>query len=260
MPTLPEPDYYHILGVRRQASPADIRQAYHRLAAHFHPDLHPDNAEAEAYLRSLNQAYTVLKDPEQRALYDRWGAWGPPVWRPPDTAAAQKWVVAVVDHLLAAREQIEAHKPQPGQDLRYTLRLSPQACIQGCEARLEVPNLRWCPQCLGSRTTGGKPPSPCRQCHGAGEVRGPGWLLPTMSRCEACQGEGVILTDPCQRCGGTGALEVVRHLTIDVPKGARDGSRLRIRGEGQPGRRGGPPGDLYVYICRTNVSTLSSST
>jgi molecular chaperone DnaJ len=255
MPTLGEPDYYHILGVRREASPEEIKQAYHRLATHFHPDLHPDSAEAEACLRSLNQAYTVLKDPAQRARYDRWGAWGPPIWRPPGTSATREWVAAVVDHLLAAREHIEAHKPQQGQDLRYTLSISPQACVQGCEARLNVPNVRWCPQCLGSRMTGGKSPFSCPQCRGACEIRRPGWLLPTLRRCDVCQGEGVIVTDPCQRCTGKGSIQVMRTLTIDVPAGVRDGSRLRIQGEGQPGRRGGAPGDLYVYIRRTGNPT-----
>ena len=134
MPTLGEPDYYHILGVRREASPEEIKQAYHRLATRFHPDLHPDNAEAEAYLRSLNQAYTVLKDPERRARYDRWGAWGPPIWHPPGTSTTREWMTAVVGHLLVAREHLEAHKPQRGQDLRYTLSISPQACAQGCES------------------------------------------------------------------------------------------------------------------------------
>ena len=259
MPTLGEPDYYHILGVGRQASPEEIKQAYHRLATHFHPDLHPDNAEAEACLRSLNQAYAVLKDPQQRMCYDRWGAWGPPIWRPPGTGEVRAWMAAVVDHLLAAREQIEAHKPQRGQDLRYTLSLSPQACVQGCETRLDVANVRWCPQCLGSRMTGGKPPFPCPQCRGACEVRRPGWLLSTLSRCEVCHGEGVVVTDPCQHCTGTGAIPVMRRLTIDVPAGVRYGSRLRIQGEGQPGRRGGRPGDLYVYIRQTSEPIQSPS-
>ncbi|MDQ3830517.1 MAG: molecular chaperone DnaJ, partial [Candidatus Tectomicrobia bacterium] len=134
--------------------------------------------------------------------------------------------------------------------LRYTLSISPQACRQGCETRLNVPNVRWCPQCLGSGAAGGKAPSPCPQCRGACEVRRPGWLLSTIRRCEACQGEGAIVTDPCQRCAGEGLIQVMRTLTIDVPAGVRDGSRLRIQGEGQPGRSGGPPGDLYIYIRR----------
>jgi molecular chaperone DnaJ len=248
MPTLGEPDYYHILGVERKASLEEIKQAYHRLATHFHPDLHPDNAEAEACLRSLNQAYAILRDPEQRARYDRWGAWGPPIWRSPSTSTARDWMAAVAHQVLAAREQLEAHQPQPGHDLRYTLSISPHACAQGCEARLNIAHLRWCPQCLGSRMTGGKPPSSCPQCRGACEVRRPGWLLSTIQRCDVCQGEGVIVTDPCQRCSGRGSIQVMHTLTIDVPAGVRDGSRLRIQGEGQPGRRGGPPGDLYVYI------------
>ena len=251
MPTLGEPDYYHILDVRREASPEEIKQAYHRLATRFHPDLHPNDAEAEARLRSLNQAYTVLKDPEQRAHYDRWGAWGPPIWRPPSTGAAREWMAAVVNHVLIAHEYLEAHKPQRGQDLRYTLSISPQACMQGCEAHLNVPHRRWCPQCLGSGVAEGKAPFPCPQCRGACEVRRPGWLLSTMRRCDVCQGAGVIVTDPCQRCAGEGLIQVMRTLTIDVPAGVRDGSRLRIQGEGQPGRGGGPPGDLYVDIRRT---------
>jgi molecular chaperone DnaJ len=259
MPPRREPDYYQVLGVGREARPEAIKEAYHRLATHFHPDLHPDNAEAEAYLRSLNQAYAVLKDPEQRARYDRWGAWGPPIWHSPGTSAARHWMVAAVDHLLVAYEQIEAHKPQPGRDLRYTLCLSAVACAHGCEACLDVPNVRWCPQCLGSRMTAGKLPLPCPQCRGAGEVRRPGWLLSTLSGCEVCQGQGLIVADPCQRCTGTGAISVMRRLIIDVPAGVCDGSRLRIQGEGQPGRQGGPPGDLYVYIRHTSASVPPSS-
>ena len=163
-------------------------------------------------------------------------------------------MAAVVDHLLAAHEQIEAHKPQRGQDLRYTLSLSPQACVQGCETHLDVANVRWCPQCLGSRMTGGKPPFPCPQCRGAGEVRRPGWLLSTLSRCEVCQGEGVVVTDPCQRCTGTGAISVMRRLTIDVPAGVRDGSRLRIQGEGQPGRQGGRQATcMCTFVIRASL-------
>jgi molecular chaperone DnaJ len=258
MPSLREPDYYHILGVSREASPEDIKQAYHRLATRFHPDLHPDDAEAEACLRSLNQAYAILKDPEQRARYDRWGAWGPPIWHPPGTSAARQWMVAVVDHLLTAHEHLEAHKPQRGQDLRYTLPITPHDCVQGCEARLNVPQRRWCPQCLGGRVTGGKPPFPCPQCRGARNVRRPGWMLSMIRRCEVCQGEGIVVTDPCQRCKGQGEIKIMRTLTIDVPAGVREGSRLRVQGEGEPGRWGGLPGDLYVYV-RLISSTHSPS-
>jgi molecular chaperone DnaJ len=248
MPTPGGPDYYHILGVSRDASLDELKQTYHRLATRFHPDLHPDDPDAEACLRSLNQAYAILKDPERRAQYDRWGAWGPPIWRRPDTAAARAWMAAVVDHLLSAREHLEAQKPQRGQDLRYTLRITPQDSAKGCEARINVPNIRWCPQCAGSRTAGGKPPFPCPQCRGAREIRRPGWLLATVRPCEVCQGEGVVITDPCQRCTGHGSIQVTRTLTIDVPAGVQGGARLRLRGEGGPGRWGGAPGDLYVYI------------
>jgi molecular chaperone DnaJ len=222
--------------------------------------LHPDDVEAGAYLRSLNQAYSVLRDPEQRARYDRWGAWGPPIWHPPNTSGVREWMAAVANHVLVAREQLAAHKPARGQDLRYTLSISPQACVKGCEARLHVPHVRWCPQCWGSRMTGGKPPFPCPQCRGTGEVQRPGWLLSTMRRCEVCRGEGVVVTDPCQRCAGKGSVRVMRTLTIDVPAGVRDGSRLRIQGEGHPGRWGGQPGDLYVYIrCAANPARPTSA-
>jgi molecular chaperone DnaJ len=253
------PDYYHILGVSRDASLDQIKQAYHRLAARFHPDLHPDDPDAEACLRSLNQAYALLRDPERRARYDRWGAWGPPIWRPPDTATPRAWIAAVADHLLTAREHLEAQKPQRGQDLRYTLGITLQDSVRGCEARIKVPKMRWCPQCAGGRMAGGKPPFPCPQCRGAREIRRPGWLLATMRPCDVCQGEGAVITDPCRRCSGKGLIQVIRLLTIDVPAGIRDGGRLRLRGEGGPGRWGGEPGDLYIYIRLAHHATPSPS-
>jgi molecular chaperone DnaJ len=248
MPTQGEPDYYQILGVRRDASLEEIKQAYHRWAAHFHPDLHPDDPDAEGSLRGLNQAYAILRDPEQRARYDRWGAWGPPAWRSPGCAAPRAWMAAVMHHLLTAQECLEAHKPERGQDLRYILTITPQDSMKGCEACLKVLNRRWCPECSGSRMMGGKPPFPCPQCQGAREIRRPGWLLPTIRVCDMCQGEGVVISHPCRRCSGGGAIPVRRALIIDVPAGVRDGSRLRIQAEGRPGRWGGAPGDLYVYI------------
>jgi molecular chaperone DnaJ len=243
-----EPDYYHILGVGRDASLAELKQAYHRLAAQFHPDLHPDDPDAEALLRSLNQAYTTLRDPKQRARYDRWGVGGPPVWYPPATTTPRVWLAAAVNHLLKAHDQLGVHKPQRGQDLRYTLSLTPAEGRRGCEAHLTVPGVRWCPHCAGSGTAGGKPAYPCPQCRGAKEVTGPGWLLTGLRVCDVCQGEGIVTTDPCRACAGGGVIHQLRSLTIDVPKGVRDGSRLRIRGEGGPGRRGGGPGDLFVDI------------
>jgi molecular chaperone DnaJ len=247
MPAMREPDYYHILGVSRDASPEAVKQAYHRLAAQFHPDLHPEDPDAEARLRSLNQAYAILRDPEQRRRYDRWGPWGPPIWSPPRTSATHEWIAAVVKHLLRAHAQLEAHKPQPGPNLRYTLTLSPNDGLRGIEVRIGVPNVRWCPHCLGSRMSGGKPPFPCPQCRGTGEVSRLGGASATRV-CDVCQGEGLVVTDPCRRCAGQGAIRVMRTLTIAVPAGVREGIRLRIRGEGGPGRWGGAPGDLLVDI------------
>jgi molecular chaperone DnaJ len=143
---------------------------------------------------------------------------------------------------------LDAHKPQRGQDLRYTLRITPQDGRQGTEVRLQVPTSQWCPQCLGSCMTGGKPPLRCPQCQGTREIVRPGWLLPGVRVCHVCQGEGAIITDPCQHCAGCGVLRVERLLTIDIPAGVRDGARLRLRGEGQAGRWGGPAGDLFVDI------------
>jgi molecular chaperone DnaJ len=258
MRTRREPDYYHILGVSRDARPEEIKQAYHRMATRFHPDLHPDDAEAEACLRSLNQAYAILKDPAHRARYDRWGAWGPPIWHPPGTTAPREWMASAVHHLLAAYVHLEAHKPQRGRDLRYSLQITSQERAKGCEARLDVVHLRWCPECLGSRMAAGKAPLPCPQCQGTGEIRRLGRLLSTLRRCERCQGEGRVITDPCQHCAGKGSVEIKRTLTIDVPPGVRAGSRMRIQGEGEAGHWGGPPGDLYVYIYTPSGVTPSA--
>jgi molecular chaperone DnaJ len=205
-----EPDYYHILGVSREASLDDIRQAYHRMVARYHPDLHPEDPDAEARLRGLSQAYATLRDPERRSSYDRWGAWGPPAWQPPQAAAARAWIAAAIQHLVNVHGHLEAHKPQRGRDLRYTLTLTPHTSQQGTEARLRIPTSQWCPQCSGSRMAGGKPPFRCPQCHGAREISRPGWLLPGLRLCDVCQGEGVIITDPCQHCAaqGTGDLLV----------------------------------------------------
>jgi molecular chaperone DnaJ len=115
--------------------------------------------------------------------------------------------------------------------------------------------MRWCPECLGSQMTGGKPPFPCPQCRGVGEIRRPGWLLPTIRQCDVCVGEGVIITDPCRRCAGKGAIQITRTLTIDIPAGLRDGNRLRIQGEGGPGRWGGAAGDLYVHITTSSSAS-----
>jgi molecular chaperone DnaJ len=247
-----EPDYYSILGIRREASLGEIKQAYHRLVTRFHPDVHPADVDAEACLRSLNQAYAILRDPAQRARYDRWGAWGPPMWHPPGTGAVREWMAAVMNHLLNAHDSLDAHKPQRGRDLRYTLQITPQQSLKGGETRITVANTRWCPQCLGSQMAGGKPPFPCPQCRGAREIRRPGWLLSMIRQCDVCAGEGVVVTDPCRRCIGKGAIQITRTFTFELPSGLQDGSRLRIQGEGEPGRWGGPAGDLYVDIAKSS--------
>ncbi|MBI3329192.1 MAG: J domain-containing protein [Nitrospinae bacterium] len=242
------PDYYQILGVGRGADLDEIKRAYRRLAAQYHPDLHPDDPDAEVRLKILNQAYATLRDPALRAKFDRWGAGGPPTWIPPDTPGTREWIAAVVNRLIKAHETLEAHKPQRGTDLQYTLSLTHEERVQGTEARIRVPNSRWCPRCQGSRMTGGRPTFPCPQCRGVGELSRRGQWLRSVRVCEVCQGEGVVVTDPCQRCNGQGSIQVERTLTICVPAGVTEASRLRVQGEGGPGRWGGPPGDLFVRI------------
>lgn len=242
------PDYYQILGVGREADLDEIKRAYHRLAAQYHPDLHPDDPDAEARLKILNQAYATLRDPARRATFDRWGAWAPPTWAPPDTRGTREWIVAAVNRLIKAHEILESHKPQGGPDLRYTLYLTPEEGMHGTEARIRVPNARWCPRCQGSRMEGGRPPFPCPQCRGAGELTHRNRWFRSMQVCDVCQGEGVVVTTPCQRCNGQGMIPVERILTIGVPAGMKEGRRLRVKREGGPGRWGGPPGDLFVHI------------
>ncbi|MBI3328841.1 MAG: DnaJ domain-containing protein [Nitrospinae bacterium] len=253
------PDYYHILQVSRGAGLEEIKRAYRKLAAQYHPDLHPDDPDAETRLRTLNQAYETLRDPLLRAKFDRWGAWGPPTWPRADSRGTGEWIAALVTRLIHAYEALEAHKPQRGADLRYTLSLPWEAGQQGTEARIRVPNSRWCPRCQGSRMAGGKPPCPCPQCRGAGELSRAGRWLRSGHVCEVCQGEGEVVTDPCQRCNGQGSLQVERILTICVPAGVREESRLRVRGEGGTGRWGGPPGDLFVYIRFTSQPKAPTS-
>ncbi len=243
-----EPDYYQILGVERDASPDEIKRSYHQRAAQFHPDLHPHDPDAEARLRSLNQAYATLRDPTQRRHYDRWGTWGPPPWVAPPTSDSRAWITAIVNHLIKARASLEAHKPQRGVDVRYTLVLTPEEGRQGRDAQVRFPNWRWCPRCQGSGTAEGRPPGPCPQCRGRGELLRQGGLLRSFQLCVMCQGTGNVMTDPCLRCGGEGSLAMERTLSLHVPAGVGEGSRLRVRGEGTPGRWGGPPGDLIVSI------------
>jgi molecular chaperone DnaJ len=243
-----EPDYYQILGVERSAGPDEIKRAYHQLAAQFHPDLHPQDPDAGARLKSLNQAYAALRDPIQRRQYDRWGAWGPPAWVAPRSRDSPTWITAVVSHLIKARAYLEAHRPHRGSDLRYTLFLTPDEGRWGTEVQLHIPNTRWCPRCSGSGSTEGRPPTPCSRCGGMGEVFRPGGLLRSVRLCEPCQGRGMLTADPCLHCNGRGSIPVERLLSLPVPAGVAAGSRLRVQGEGAPGRWGGPSGDLFIDI------------
>ena len=190
MPTKEEPDYYQILGVGRNASLDEIKQAYHRLAARFHPDIRPDDPDAEACLRSLNQAYAVLKDPAQRAHYDRWGAWGPPDWRSPGSTAPRMWIAAVVDHFFAVQRQLDGHKPQRGQDLRYTLAINPQESVNGCEARLQYSPEAVVPTVSRQPNDGREATRPLPALSRGGEVRCAGWLLSKLQICNQCARRG----------------------------------------------------------------------
>jgi molecular chaperone DnaJ len=256
-------DYYEVLGVRRGASAEEIKKAYRRKAKELHPDRNADNPRAEAEFKEVNEAYDVLKDEQKRAAYDRFGhaafeggmggggGGGPRSgFQQGDFASAFSDVFEdLFGDFMGGRGGAGGRsRAQRGSDLRYNLRVSLEEAWSGAQKTIHVPTLVVCDACNGTGAEGGAEPVVCPTCSGMGKVRAQQGFFTVERTCPTCGGSGYIVKNPCRVCKGTGRVERERTLSVNIPAGVETGTRIRLAGEGEAGVRGGPPGDLYIFI------------
>jgi len=252
-------DYYDVLGVQKGADDAALKSAYRKLAMQFHPDRNPGNADAEHHFKEVSEAYDALKDPQKRAAYDRFGhaafengangRAGPGFG--PDFGASMSDIFEDLfgDMMGGGRRQGGGASARlRGSDLRYNLEIALEEAFAGRTVEIDVPTLVTCHTCDGSGAKPGTGMSTCRQCNGHGKVRAAQGFFTIERTCPVCQGRGQIIEQPCTDCGGQGRRQEHRKLSVDIPKGIEDGTRIRLANEGEAGLRGGPPGDLYIFI------------
>jgi molecular chaperone DnaJ len=248
-------DYYEVLGVARDAALQEIKSAYRKLAVRFHPDRNPGDAAAEESFKEAAEAYAVLSDAEKRARYDRFGhrATGGPAAGGFDPTVFADFSDILGDlfgfgDAFGGGRRRGRSPAQSGADLRYDLRIEFEEAVFGKEVTLRIPRLESCETCDGSGSASGKPPVPCATCGGRGQVRFSQGFFTVARTCPQCRGEGAIVVEPCPDCRGAGRVEQERTLQLRIPPGVDTGARLRLTGEGEHGRAGGPSGDLYVVI------------
>jgi molecular chaperone DnaJ len=245
-----ERDLYAVLGVGRDAPDAEIKRAFRRLAQQWHPDVNQDAAAAVRF-KEINEAYQVLSDPQRRQAYDMFGTTG---------AAGDGGFAGgfgnfsdIFDAFFGGTQAgTRRGHPLAGADLRYDLRITLEEAVRGVEKEIEFPVLVRCETCSGSGAKPGSEPETCEQCGGRGEIRSTrrtmlGQMV-NVSTCPRCQGEGKIITEPCETCRGDGRTERRRTLRVTIPPGIDEGHQIRLSNEGEVGPRGGPPGSLYVAV------------
>ena len=250
-------DYYEVLGVAKGASDDEIKKAYRKAAKACHPDLHPDDKEAEARFKEVNEAYEVLSDPQKRARYDQFGFNDPSMGGGAGGGSGFGGFGGFEDIFdmftgggfggSSSRGRSQ-NAPQRGSDLQYNLTLTFEEAAFGCEKQVDFFRNELCDTCGGTGAKPGTQPQTCPTCKGSGQVRTGGGFMVTVRTCPTCGGEGKIVKDKCSACNGTGHVRRKRTLNIRIPAGIQDGVSLVKRGEGEPGMRGGPAGDLYITV------------
>lgn len=247
-------DYYEVLGVNKNASADEIKKAYRKLAKECHPDLHPNDKQAEERFKELNEANEVLSDTEKRARYDQFGHDGPNMGGFGGGAGGFDFggfggMGDIFDQLFGGMGGgARRNAPQQGNDLRFDLRISFEEAAFGCEKSFEFSRNEHCETCRGSGAKPGTQPKTCPTCKGTGQVRVSGGFMMTVRACSACGGTGKIITDRCTACNGAGQVRRKRTASIKVPAGIDHGQTIIMRGDGEPGVNGGPHGDLYIQI------------
>jgi len=255
-------DYYDVLGVDKKASTDDIKRAYRWLAIKYHPDKNPDNKEAEAKFKECAEAYEVLSDSNKRQRYDQFGHDG---LRGAGVHDYSHMNVGDIGDIFGdmfgdvfgdifggrrSRRSSGRQGPSRGYDLETTVQLTLEEVAAGCEKTIEFTRQDTCSECSGSGVAKGKQPSKCTTCGGSGQVQraGLGGFFQMVSTCPQCRGTGQIIKDPCKKCKGKGQVPKKRKLSVKIPAGVHEGQGIRVSGEGEPGRMGGPRGDLYCYV------------
>ena len=247
-------DYYEVLGVDKKASQDDIKRAYRKLAKECHPDLHPNDKTAEDRFKELNEANEVLSDPDKRAKYDQFGFDGPMGGNPfgggYQDCSGFGGFDSIFDTIFGGGMGGGARRqgPQAGNDLRYDLRISFEEAVNGCEKSFDFYRNENCEICQGSGSKPGTQPQTCPTCHGSGQVRAGGGFMVTVRTCPTCGGTGKQIVDKCTSCQGTGRVRRRRTATVKVPAGIDNGQTIVMNGQGEPGLRGGPNGDLYITV------------
>ncbi|WP_031513245.1 molecular chaperone DnaJ [Desulfofalx alkaliphila] len=247
-------DYYEVLGLSRDASADDIKKAYRKLARQYHPDVNPGDKEAEAKFKEAAEAYAVLSDPEKRSKYDRFGhagANGQGFDFDGFGAGGFGGLDDIFDIFFGGGRR-QRTGPQKGNDLRINMEISFKEAAFGVERDIQVPRTEHCETCNGSGAAPGTSPKKCGVCHGSGQIQQaantPFGRVIQSRTCGNCNGTGQVIDRPCPTCRGTGTVRRTRSIHVKIPAGVDNGVRLRLNGEGEPGLRGGPPGDLYVFI------------
>lgn len=253
-------DYYDVLGISKGASADEIKKGYRQKAKELHPDRNKDSPDSEAKFKEANEAYEVLKDADKRAAYDRYGhaafeggmGAGRPGGGQGDFSSAFSDVFDdLFGDFMGGRGGAaggSGRRAARGSDLRYNMRISLEEAFSGQQKSINVPTSVQCGSCDGSGAEGGAEPSTCPTCSGMGKVRAQQGFFTVERTCPTCAGMGQIVKNPCKTCRGAGRVEKDRSLSINIPAGVETGTRIRLAGEGEAGMRGGPSGDLYIFI------------
>jgi molecular chaperone DnaJ len=254
-------DYYEILGVKRSATEQEVKGAYRKLAKEFHPDRNAGDKEAERRFKEVNEAYEALKDPQKRAAYDQFGhaafeggmgGRGPGGFGPDFASSMSDIFDDLFGDFMGGGRRGQGGRGRTGReagaDLRYNLEITLHEAFVGKTAQIRVPASVKCETCSGTGAKPGTKPKVCVTCGGMGKVRASQGFFTIERTCPVCQGRGETIDDPCSDCTGTGRVQKERTLSVNIPAGVEDGTRIRLAGEGEAGLRGGTPGDLYIFL------------
>ena len=261
---MPKRDFYEVLGIDRKADEAAVKKAFRARAMQLHPDRNPGDKTAEHKFKEINEAYEILKDPQKRAAYDQFGhaAFDQSSSAPGQGGFRQHpggfefnvgggGLGDIFEDIfgdITGRRRQQQRGPERGQDLRYDLEATLEDAFKGKKATIRVPTAARCDACHGTGGEGGAKPKQCPTCAGRGRVRASQGFFTIERTCAACHGTGEVVDKPCKKCHGEGRLVHDKTLAVNVPPGVDEGTRIRLAGEGEAGLRGGPAGDLYIFI------------